>query len=308
MNMLKSFLIVSILGVVLLSMFSGCLGPRSIEIGDCADIQYVARFASNGTIFDSSYENPELKTGGDIYKVFVNPNLDLTIPNGYEGYSAAQPYGFLNGLVGLQEGEIVNVTVPPEDAYGIWNETALMELFNLSYGIPYFPRNTFYPFTENLTKNALETAFQTSPITDIDIESIQEGDRYIFRNGTLPTGEPASWDIEIQNITDSHVIIQHHVVNNTIIPPIEGISLWNTSIIVINQTLFYERADPEIGMTISNAEGIMGQPVHMKVIDTDKDGIYLAMNTKAPAASLVGQSIQYTFEIITVYDTAPQDT
>ena len=292
---------ISIVGIILI-MFSGCLGQKTIELGDCADIHYVARYETNGTIFDSS--------GDDIYKVFVNPNLDLSVPSDYQGYSAAMPYGFLNNLVGLTEGENITVTVPPEQTYGVWNETALSELFNLSYGIPYFPRITAehsYPFTENLTKYALQSAFEQESEFSINIDDLQVGVRHPFHAGILPNGTATTWDIEITNVTEDGVHIQHRVINQTILPPIDGLRLWNTSVIIYNETVFYERADPDLGMVISNAEGIMGQPIHMKIIEITDDGIYLAMNTEAPVASLVEQDIVYKFEIITVYDTAPQD-
>jgi FKBP-type peptidyl-prolyl cis-trans isomerase 2 len=302
----KQYIPVLVVGIIIIVILLGVyvvfFSQKTIDVGDCADIHYTARYAVNGTIFDSSE--------GEIYKVFVNPNLDLTIPHGYEGYSAAMPYGFLNSLIGLTEGHNITVTVPPEQTYGVWNETALSELFNLSYGIPYFPRITAehsYPTTENLTKSALQTAFEQESAFSVDIDSLQVGDHITFHEGTLPNGTAVTWDIEITNLTEDRVHIRHHVVNNTILPPIDGIRLWNTSIIIYNESVFYERADPDLGMVISNAEGIMGQPIHMKIIEITDEGIYLAMNTEAPVASLVGQDIIYEFKILKVYDTAPQD-
>ena len=31
--------------------------PKVVEVGDCVEVDYIARYADNGTIFDTSYED-----------------------------------------------------------------------------------------------------------------------------------------------------------------------------------------------------------------------------------------------------------
>lgn len=91
---------------------------KVIEIGDCADIHYIGRL-DDGTIFDSSYDDPELKTGGAPLKVFISLDPYASPPTGYLQYSAGLIEGFMQGLIGLKEGETAFIgPIPPEDAYG----------------------------------------------------------------------------------------------------------------------------------------------------------------------------------------------
>ncbi|MDH7507037.1 MAG: FKBP-type peptidyl-prolyl cis-trans isomerase, partial [Candidatus Thermoplasmatota archaeon] len=96
-----------------------------VEIGDCVDVYYVGRF-TNGTVFDTNIE--EIAKASGIFNeskqyvianVFVDPDFELYPPEGYdENYSSEFIKGFLNGLIGMEEGEKKNITIPPEEAYG----------------------------------------------------------------------------------------------------------------------------------------------------------------------------------------------
>ena len=54
--------------------------------GDCADVNYTGRYVSNNTIFDSSYNYPENKSGGTPLKVFISSDTNTTSPK--SGYTA----------------------------------------------------------------------------------------------------------------------------------------------------------------------------------------------------------------------------
>jgi len=92
---------------------------KSIELGDLADVHYIGRYASNNTIFDSSYGDVDNKTGGTPLNIFVNLNRSETPPEGYEDYSSAVIDGLLEGLIGLKESEVNTIgPIPPGKAYG----------------------------------------------------------------------------------------------------------------------------------------------------------------------------------------------
>ena len=100
-------------------------GDAVIEVGDCADVHYIGRFADNQTVFDTSYEDVAKDEG--IYeesmpyeplKIFVDPDGNMQVPEGYSNYSSRMIEGFLEGLIGMEEGETKTVTIPPEKAYG----------------------------------------------------------------------------------------------------------------------------------------------------------------------------------------------
>jgi len=91
--------------------------PGAIALGDCVDVNYIGRHASNGTVFDSSYEDVENKTGGIPLQMFVSINSSETPPKyGYMGIIE----GLAEGLVGLKENDTATIgPIPPEKAYGI---------------------------------------------------------------------------------------------------------------------------------------------------------------------------------------------
>jgi hypothetical protein len=290
----------------LLLYFAGFLEEKNIELGDCADIHYIARFASNGTIIESSYEDPVNKTGGSLYKVFVNPHLDLSVPSGYAGYSASKPYGFLLGLVGLAEGEHTNFSIKPENAYGVWNETALNEIFELLFNVPYYPRIQPYPYEETLRYDTMENVLLGSPSENVDVNNLEVGETLVYRNGTLPNGTQAQWTLEILDTTSQNVTIRHHVINQTRIEAVPGKTLWDTTIVLYDETYFLERGDPEIGEVFSGTDLTSGGYSHIKVVDLNETGIFMAVNMQAPSPGLVGATIQYEVQVITVYRTSQE--
>ena len=58
---------------------------KTIKIGDCVDMHYIGRYASNNSVFDSSYEDVNNKTGGYPLNVFVSLNSSEKSPKvGYK--------------------------------------------------------------------------------------------------------------------------------------------------------------------------------------------------------------------------------
>jgi FKBP-type peptidyl-prolyl cis-trans isomerase 2 len=89
-----------------------------IEIGDCVEVNYIGKY-TNGTIFDSSYEDPLSKTGGEPAKFFVSLDPTASPPDDYYDYAVGIE-GFTEGLIGMKEGEEKTIgPIPPEKAYGI---------------------------------------------------------------------------------------------------------------------------------------------------------------------------------------------
>ena len=89
----------------------------TISEGDCTDVNYIGRYTSNNTIFDSSYTYTQNKTGGKPLKIFVSNNTSATSPK--LGYTAGMIEGFREGLIGMKEGQTKTIgPIPPEKAYG----------------------------------------------------------------------------------------------------------------------------------------------------------------------------------------------
>jgi FKBP-type peptidyl-prolyl cis-trans isomerase 2 len=104
-----------------------------ISYGDCVNISYIGRYASNGTVFDSSYTDIENKTGGNPLLIYVTLNETAYPPTGYEYYSQGYIVGLIEGIVGLKEGETKNLTIPPEKAYGVEKKIEIGDNFSTTY-------------------------------------------------------------------------------------------------------------------------------------------------------------------------------
>lgn len=93
---------------------------ETIALGDCADVHYIGIYESNGTVFDSSYNDVDAKTGGTPLNVFVSLDASAYPPDGYDQYITTVE-GFTEGLVGLKKGETATIgPIPPEKAYGVY--------------------------------------------------------------------------------------------------------------------------------------------------------------------------------------------
>ena len=106
------------------NIFEGEKPIYTIETGDLVDVHYIGRFASNNTIFDTSYADPENKTGGSPAQIFVTLNTSAIPPGDYSTYSniVGEDFveGFIEGLVGLKTNQVATIgPVPPEKAYGV---------------------------------------------------------------------------------------------------------------------------------------------------------------------------------------------
>jgi FKBP-type peptidyl-prolyl cis-trans isomerase 2 len=106
-------------------IFNNLFGEKkTIALGDCVDVNYIGRYASNNTIFESSYTYPTNKTGGMPLKVFVSTNTSESSPTGYENYTnlidGYYVKGFIEGLVGLKEGQTSVINISAENAYGVY--------------------------------------------------------------------------------------------------------------------------------------------------------------------------------------------
>lgn len=84
---------------------------ETIEMGDCADVTYVLRYASNDTIIQENSED-------DPLQVFISKDQEVAPPSGYSNYSSNLIEGFMNEMIGLKEGQDRSFTLSPEEAYG----------------------------------------------------------------------------------------------------------------------------------------------------------------------------------------------
>jgi hypothetical protein len=97
---------------------------KIIAYSDYADANYIGHYASNGTIFAASYENPANKSNPTPLNIFVTLNASATPGGNFNAYSnlISDEYvkGFIENLVGMKQGETkTTAIIPARDAYGV---------------------------------------------------------------------------------------------------------------------------------------------------------------------------------------------
>jgi FKBP-type peptidyl-prolyl cis-trans isomerase 2 len=163
-----------------------------IEEGDCADVQYIGRYASNDTIFDTSYEDVAVDAG--IYdasrpyeplNVFVNRDRSAQPPADYADYSSGLIDGLISRLIGAEEGKSYTFTIPPEEAYGA-NKLETGAVINTTV----FNQNIFDP--TNFINQSLQVNKKTD--TRIELEWINPPQQFTLPNliifGSLDITDP----------------------------------------------------------------------------------------------------------------------
>lgn len=173
-------IIVAALCVVLVGLYTNVfqnlfVEPKVIEYGDCVNVSYIGRYASNNTVFDSSYSDWKNKTGDSPLHIFVTTNTTATPPSGYSQYTSSYIPGLIEGLKDLKEGQTTVITVPPNKGYG---ERRLM------VGDTFQTKSLVFGFTDNTTWNL--TVVVTG-ITDDNV-TLQWTDVTNRGNFTMPEG------------------------------------------------------------------------------------------------------------------------
>ena len=263
----------------------------AITYGDSVDVIYTGMFL-NGTVFDSNIESVAKQWG--FYnaslsyvpaKVFVDPNYEFYPPEGYENYSNAYIPGFLEGLVGMEEGDVKNVTIAPEDAYGIWNES-MAEMF----GMGSYPLESVIESEITENKTALLSSFP-----DIDLT---EGS--VFDYGEIAFEQKNVLNASIINVTDENVTYKLIAENgSSVMLPLFN---WTIEFIVTNDTHFTMRSLIEAGHVFS-IDSYYGS-MHFKVLSVNETHARIAMNLDAPEVRFIGQTLVFELRVVKVYKTS----
>jgi len=176
--------------------------------GDCADVNYIGRYTSNNTIFDTSYKYAENKSGGTPLKIFLNTFTNESSPKA--GYTSDIIEGLKEGLIGMNEGETKTIgPIPPEKAYGTnkLTENAIFTTQYLAFGMNQTVIVTNYT-SENLSVKWIQMEnLSNFTMPQLIIKNLQSDNEtemvlypppyYIWENST-----------SIINITDTNVTVR----------------------------------------------------------------------------------------------------
>jgi|GEM_PF-2029833 len=265
-----------------------------IGIGDCADVYYVGKF-TNDTVFDTNIKDIAIANGiyNETYpytpaNVFVDPTYEFYPPEGYEeNYSSEYLVGFLNGLIGMEEGETKNVTIQPDDAYGTWNESLAEELMMDSI-----------PFDNVMESNSTENIADFSSLfPDVNV---MEG--VTFDYGEIAFGVVGIMNATISDVTDENLTYYLSVENGTTITlPLFN---WNSTFIIENDTAITMHWDIEVNHTFSIE--YYYEAIHFKVVAVNDTAAKLAINFGAPTIEFVDQVLVFELKVVNIYKTSTQ--
>ncbi|UCF49818.1 MAG: FKBP-type peptidyl-prolyl cis-trans isomerase [Thermoplasmatales archaeon] len=262
-----------------------------ITYGDSVDVIYIGKFL-NGTVFDSTIEEVAREWGFynesipyEPIKIFVDPSYEFYPPEGYENYSNSFIPGVLEGLIGMEEGDTKEVTIPPDKGYGVWNET-MAEMF----GMGSYPLESVIESEITENKTALLSSFPGVEL--IEGSSFDYGEVAFEQTGVL--------NATVMEVTDENVTYK--------LTPENGSSVdlplfnWTIVFIVENDTHFTMRSLIEDDHIFS-IESFYGS-MHFKVISVNETHARLAMNLDAPEVRFIGQTLVFELEAVKVYKTS----
>ena len=248
-----------------------------LAIGDCADVDYTGSFKINGTIFDTSRIN--IAQENNLYdmnrtyeplNIFLNPNGNLSVPEGYENYSSSMIQGFLEGLIGMEEGEIKTVSIPPEKAYGIWNESLASEM-----GMGSYPLDSPMEYIVDYNISEFSTFF-----SDVNITL-----NNTFDYGSLALGVNDTLTAIITDVTKTNLTFE--LIFEDGVTFTQPYFNWNLTFVANNETHFSIQTQTEIGHIFS-FESFYGS-IHFKVVDLNETSAKFAVNMQAPNVNFIGK-------------------
>jgi FKBP-type peptidyl-prolyl cis-trans isomerase 2 len=156
-------------------------GNTTVAEGDCIDIQYIGRYASNGTVFNSSYTDDNYTVPGIPLKIFVTLDPTKSPPTEYQAnYTSGIIEGLMEKLIGLKLGKTYTLNIPADEAYGAKKFT-VGAVFNSSvFAFNYMNPNL--SLNQTLKVTSINDTFFSLEWINIDTDSPFTMPQYIIGN------------------------------------------------------------------------------------------------------------------------------
>ena len=179
----------NLISVILLFSFllSACqaqsdvMKVRAVKLGDTVTIDYAAGY-TNGTLFDTTFEDVAKKAG--IYRENEEYGPRKIVVGKDEIIKGVE-----EALIGMKEGEVNTVTIPPEKAYGSYD----------AGGIRFLQKSTFEGLSENVKPGDTISIKTASSIVPARVLNTTEQGLIIDLNHPL-AGKPVVFAIILRKI------------------------------------------------------------------------------------------------------------
>jgi FKBP-type peptidyl-prolyl cis-trans isomerase 2 len=182
----------------------------------------------------------------------------------------------------MEESETKNITVPPEDAYGIWNES-LAEMFGMG--------SIELDAKDNKTQIINISQFQTT-FTEVELKVGSQ-----FDYGALVFEINNTINATIIALDDENITFLMDFINGTTVTlPIFN---WNITFTNENDTHYNMHSDIPDGHTFSIEYGFSA--IHFKAIEVNETHAKLAVNFDAPKVYYVDQTLLFEITVEKVF-------
>ncbi|MDD5503113.1 MAG: PKD domain-containing protein [Candidatus Thermoplasmatota archaeon] len=259
-------------------------GTMTIKDGDYVEIKYTGRYASNGTVFDTSIYSVALEanqtTGlrmrgnASAYSPLKVIVANVTQPSGEYTPVIA---GLREGLIGMAIGDSKTITIPPEKGYGNWtiNEYSYMN------------RSSESNITETYGSESGVYSFITSNA------SYKEGSTLDM----IVVGKPARTVMTgtIISLTTESVTIRSNVIDGT---QFTDDFNFNRTIVKINENRFRIYTTAVIGNKFVYQSYYYS--IAYKVLAQNETTITLGMSYAASAKDLIGETLVFNVEVAAI--------
>jgi FKBP-type peptidyl-prolyl cis-trans isomerase 2 len=208
-----------IFGLLLLFFAAiGCIGQNNADsdvaaVGDVVKVDYIGRF-ENGSIFDTSMEDVAKQAG--IY----DPRREYQ-PLVFTIGAGEMIKGFDRGVLGMKVGETKNITVLPEEGYGLLDERKIQKI-PIEEEIPLeytFPRTFTVPISQfnlNFGSGHKVGDIVEVPGTPLNASVVELTDEHASLSWQLKKGDTFStsnvpWSEKVIASDDENITIKHQV-------------------------------------------------------------------------------------------------
>jgi FKBP-type peptidyl-prolyl cis-trans isomerase 2 len=251
---MKKILILLLIAVIL---FSGCVGEKTVKMGDNISVDYIGSL-DNGKVFDTSIE----KVANDNNLSHSGGYKPLKFTVGKGGVIK----GFDEGVIGMKVGETRTLTIPPEKGYGL-TKTELIHVFPI---VQVIPETTEMPKEIEITVSQFERVFgpghkagETVGIPDTNINltilnittsndslssKIKNGDTsnvslsYKLNVGDTIWSKGAPWNETVIKIDNKNITLRANVSKNAIVQ-LQG-APWNSTVVGMDNVNITLRHNP----------------------------------------------------------------
>ena len=213
-NFMKKILILFLAGLIL---FSGCIGEKTVKIGDTISVNYTGRL-QDGKVFDTNIES--VAKQNEIIKPEYVP---LKFKVGERGMIE----GFDEGVVGMKVGGTKTLTIPPEKAYGM-PKPEMISSYDIIENVS--AKENSFPKVFNISLEEFEGTYGPDhnksdtvvyPGTNINITVQNISDRvslsYDLKEGFQIFSQNAPWNMTVVKIDAKNVTIKPSVKKNDVI-------------------------------------------------------------------------------------------